>query len=77
LLKFPNSSKNIMIDDKILVYMVVQFVPFNLFVINNEHAFDTFRIQFCPCFLWHMNKCNTTKNMQMTYGKFVSTPNFF
>ncbi len=38
------------------------------FTIANEYAFDTFGIQLCPYFLWHMSKCNTTKNMQITYG---------
>ncbi len=65
---------NITIDDNILVYKVIQFIAFSLFTITNEYAFDTFGIQLCPCFLWHMSKCNITSKIQMTYGRFVFAP---
>jgi hypothetical protein len=41
-----------MIDDNILDYKVVQFVPFNFFTMANEYAFEIFGIQFCLCFTW-------------------------
>ncbi len=47
-------------DDNILACKVIQFVPFNLFTITNMHL-TLFGIQLCHYFLWHMNKCNTTK----------------
>jgi len=54
-----------MTNEYIVAYMVVQFVPFNF--LTNEYAFNSFKIQLCSNFLWHMNKCNITKETQMTY----------
>jgi hypothetical protein len=68
---------NITIDDNILVYKVIQFIAFSLFTITNEYAFDTFGIQLCPCFLWHMSKCNIMTKIQMIYGRFVFAPTLF
>jgi hypothetical protein len=56
-----------MTNDYIVDYMVLQFVPFNLFIITNEYAFNSFKIQLRPNFLRHMNKCNITKETQITY----------
>jgi hypothetical protein len=70
-------KNNITRDANILAYKIIQFVPINLFTITNEYAFNTFGIQFSHYFLSHMNECNTTKNAQMTYGRFVSTQNIF
>lgn len=78
LFKFIDSSKiTWLINDNILVYRVVYSIPLNLFTIANEYVFDTFKIQLWHCFLWHISKCNTNKNMQMIYGRFVSTLNLF
>ncbi len=70
-------KNNIMTNDYIMAYRVVQFVLFNLFIIINEYAFNSFKIQCCFNFLWHMNKCNITKETQMIYWRFVITPNLF
>jgi hypothetical protein len=56
-------KNNITTHDNILAYKVTQYVPLSFFIIANEYAFDTFGIQLCPCFIWHMSKCNTIKNM--------------
>jgi hypothetical protein len=61
----------ITINDDTLIYRVVQFRTLTFYTRTNEYAFDTFRIQLCPCFFQHMNKCNTIKNTQMTYGRFT------
>jgi hypothetical protein len=51
-----------MIDDNILVYKVVQSIPFCLFTIANEYAFDTFGIQLYPC-LAHEHIKNNQKHI--------------
>ncbi len=65
-------KNNIMTNDYIVAYKVVQFVPFNLFIITNEYAFNSFKIQLRLNFLWHMNKCNITKETQITYESLLS-----
>jgi len=61
----------ITINDDTLIYRVVQFITLTFYTISNEYAFDTFGIQLCPCFFQHMNKCNTIKDTQITYGRFT------
>lgn len=61
----------------LLIYMVVQNGSLCLFATANEYAYDICEIQFCFCFLSHMNTHNTTKNTQMTCCRFVITLNLF
>jgi hypothetical protein len=75
--KFGCIKNNIMTNDYIVAYRVVYFLPFNLFTITNEYAFNSLKIQLHPNFLWHMNKCNITKETQLIYWKLVVTPNLF
>lgn len=71
-------KEDITIDhNALLIYMVVQYGSLCLFVIANEYAYDICEIQFCSCFLLHMNKHNTTKYTQMTCCRFVITLNLF
>jgi hypothetical protein len=70
-------KENITIDhNALLIYLVVQYGSLCFFAIANEYAYDIFEIQFCSCFLSHMNN-NTTKDTQMTCCSFVTTLNLF